>query len=121
MRGATSTMFNDHLHHVTLKVWYKTGVNFEETFQLEKTTFADVKNSAVRQFLINNNNNNNSNSLLTYRRSSFNTLASNRHISSHDEYDNYNLVSISSKRMVDEDKTLEQQKVKDGGLIKTMK
>ncbi|CAF3593823.1 unnamed protein product, partial [Rotaria sp. Silwood1] len=113
MRGATSTMFNDHLHHVTLKIWYKTGSIFEETFPLEKTTFADVKYSAVRQFLINNNTNNNNN-LSNYRRSSFNTIATSRHNSSIDEVDNYNLISISSKRMVDEEKTLGQHKVKDG-------
>ncbi|CAF1121397.1 unnamed protein product [Rotaria sp. Silwood1] len=113
MRGATSTMFNDHLHHVTLKIWYKTGSILEETFPLEKTTFADVKYSAVRQFLINNNTNNNNN-LSNYRRSSFNTIATSRHNSSIDEVDNYNLISISSKRMVDEEKTLGQHKVKDG-------
>ncbi|CAF1043698.1 unnamed protein product [Rotaria sordida] len=124
MRGATSTMINDHLHHVTLKIWYKTGSIFEETFPLEKTTFADVKYSAVKQFLTNNNNNNNNNNtnnnnnnnsnLSNYRRSSFNTIATSRHNSSFDEIDNYNLISISSKRMVDEEKTLGQQKVKDG-------
>ncbi|CAF3120473.1 unnamed protein product [Rotaria socialis] len=115
MRGATSKMFNDHLHHVTLKIWYKTGLTFEETFPLEKTTFADVKCSAIRQFLINNNNNNNNNnSFSIYRRSSSNTNATSRYNSSHDDVDNYNLISISSKRMVDDEKTLGQQKVKDG-------
>ncbi|CAF4167538.1 unnamed protein product, partial [Rotaria magnacalcarata] len=119
MRGATSTMFNDHLHHVTLKLWYKTGLTFEEVFPLEKTTFADVKYSAIRQFLINNNNNNNNknNSFSISRRSSSNTNATSRYNSSHDDVDNYNLISISSKRMVDDEKTLGQQKVKDGGSI----
>jgi len=114
MRGATSTMFNDHLQHVTLKIWFKTGLMFEEIFPLEKTTFADVKYSAVRQFLTNNNNNNN---LSNYRRSSFNTIATSRNNLSLDEIDNYKLISILSKRMVEEDKTLGQQKVKDGGSI----
>jgi hypothetical protein len=121
MRGATSAMFNDHSQQVTLKIWYKTGSVFEEIFPLEKTTFADVKYSAIRQFLTNNNNNNNNNnnSLSNYRRSSFNTIATNRNNLSADEVENYKLISIGSKRMVDEDKTLGQQKVKDGGLIKT--
>jgi len=120
MRGATSAMFSDHLQHVTLKVWFKTGSVYEEIFPLDKTTFADVKYSAVRQFLTNNNNNNNNN-LSNYRRSSFNTIATNRNTLSLDEVDNYKLISIVSKRMVEEDKTLGQQKVKDGGLIKRNK
>lgn len=116
MRGATSAMFNDYSHHVTLKIWFKTGATLEETFPIEKTTFGDVKYSAVRHFLTNNNNSNNSN-LSTYRRSSFNTVTSSRNNLSCDEVDNYKLISIAGKRMVEEDKTLGQQKVKDGGLI----
>jgi hypothetical protein len=115
MRGATSAMFNDHLQHVTLKIWFKTGSMYEEIFPLDKTTFSDVKYSAIRQFLTNNNN------LSNYRRSSFNTIATNRNNLSFDEVDNYKLISIVSKRMVEEDKTLGQQKVKDGGLIKKKK
>jgi hypothetical protein len=112
MRGATSTMYNDHLSHVTLKIWFKTGSVFEEIFPLDKTTFAEVKYSAVRQFLTNNNNSSN------YRRSSFNTIATNsRNNLSLEEVENYKLISMGSKRMVEEDKTLGQEKVKDGGLI----
>jgi hypothetical protein len=110
MRGATSAMYNDHLSHVTLKIWFKTGSMFEEIYPLDKTTFAEVKYSAVRQFLTNNN-------LSNYRRSSFNTIATSRNNLSLDEIDNYKLISMGSKRMVEEDKTLGQQKVKDGGLI----
>jgi hypothetical protein len=114
MRGATSSIYNDHSQHVTLKIWFKTGSVFEEIYPLEKTTFADVKYSAVRQFLTNNINNNLSN----YRRSSFNTIATSRNNLSLDEVDNYKLISMGSKRMVEEEKTLGQQKVKDGGSIK---
>lgn len=111
IRGATSTIFNDHLQHVTLKIWSKTGSMHEEMFSLDKTTFADVKYSALRQFLTNNTNQ------INYRRSSFNTIATTRNNISSDEVENYKLISIVSKRSVEEDKTLEQQKVKDGGLI----
>jgi hypothetical protein len=112
MRGATSTMFNDHLHHVTLKIWFKTGLMIEEICTLDKTTFADVKYSAVRQYLSNNNSN-----LSNYRRSSFTTVATSRNNLSSDEVENFKLISITSKRMVEEDKPLAQLKVKDGGLI----
>ncbi|CAF1604777.1 unnamed protein product [Adineta ricciae] len=108
MRGATSSLFNDHLHHVTLKIWFKTGLMYEEVFSIDKTTFADVKYSAVQQFLMKNV------SSLNYRRSSFSTIAGNRNHISLDEIDNYKLISISSKRSVDEEKTLGQLKVKDG-------
>ncbi len=121
MRGATSSMFNDHLHHVTLKIWFKTGSIFEEIFPLDKTTFGDVKYSAVRQFLTNNNNNNNNSNISTYRRSSFNTVATSRNNLSLDEVENYKLISITSKRMVEEDKPLGQLKVKDGGSINIKK
>jgi hypothetical protein len=110
MRGATSAMYSDHLSHVTLKIWSKTGSVLEELFPLDKTTFADVKYSAVRQFLTNNNP-------INYRRSSFNTIASSRNNLPLEEAENYKLISIGSKRMVDEGRTLGQEKVKDGGLI----
>ena len=109
MRGATSSLFNDHLHHITLKIWFKTGSMYEEVFSIDKATFADVKYSAVRQFLMNNVTS------LNYRRSSFSTIAANRNHISLDEIDNYKLISIASKRTVDEGKTLSQLKVNDGG------
>ena len=105
-------MYNDHLHQVTLKIWFKTGLMFEEIFSLDKTTFADVKYAAVRQLLMNSNSN-----LSNYRRSSFNTIATSRNNLSLDEVESYKLISIASKRMIEEDKTLGQQKVKDGGAI----
>ncbi|CAF0791010.1 unnamed protein product [Adineta steineri] len=108
MRGATSSMYNDHLHCVTMKVWFKNGLMFEESFPIEKTTFADVKYSAIRQYLTNNL------SSLNYRRSSFSTIATTRNNLSLDEIENYKLISITTKRIVDEEKTLGQQKVKDG-------
>jgi len=84
---------------------------FEEIFPLEKTTFADVKYSAIRQFLTNNNNNNNNNNLSNYRRSSFNTIATtSRNNLSLDEVENYKLISIVSKRMVEEDKNFRTTK-----------
>ena len=107
MRGATSGMYNDHLTHVTLKIWFKTGSFLEEIFSLEKNTFADVKCSAIKQFF--------NNTMGNYRRSSFNTIASGRNNFSFDDLDNYKLVSIGSKRTMEEEKTLGQSKVKDGG------
>ena len=113
MRGTT---FNDRsLQYVTLKIWFKTGSFLQEAFSLNKTTFADVKHLAVKQFLMNNNSNDN---LPNYRRSSFNTIATSKNNLSSDELDNYTLISIGSKRMIDEDKTLRQQTVKDGGSFK---
>ena len=103
-------MYSDHLSHVTLKIWFKTGSMLEEIFSLDKTTFADVKYSAVRQFLTNNNSTN-------YRRSSFNTITTSRNSLPLEETENYKLISMGSKRMVDENRTLGQEKVKDGGLI----
>lgn len=111
MRGATSGMYNDHLTHVTLKIWFKTGSFLEEIFSLEKNTFADVKSSAMKQFF----NNTNNNTLTNYRRSSFNTLATGRNNFSFDDLDNYKLISIGSKRAMEDEKTLGQSKVKDGG------
>lgn len=106
-------MYNDHSSRVTLKIWFKTGSVFEEIFQLEKTTFADVKYSAMKQFL------NNTSNLTNYRRSSFNTITTNsRNQFSLDDIDNYRLVSIGSKRTMEEEKTLGQSKVKDGGEIR---
>lgn len=111
MRGATGGLYNDHLTHVTLKIWFKTGSFLEENFSLEKNTFADVKCSAMKQFF----NNTNNNTIGNYRRSSFNTIATGRNNFSFDDLDNYKLVSIGSKRTMEEEKTLGQSKVKDGG------
>ncbi|UJR30120.1 hypothetical protein I4U23_017661 [Adineta vaga] len=108
MRGTASSSFNEHSHRITLKIWFKTGLTYEDVFSVEKNTFADVKYSAVRQFLMNNV------SSFNYRRSSFTTLATNRNHISLDEIENYKLISIGSKRLVDEEKTLAQQNVKDG-------
>lgn len=107
MRAAMSSIYNDH---VTLKIWFKTGGVFEEEFPVDKTTFADVKYSAIRQFLTTNHNNS-----TNYRRSSFNTVATSRNNFLFDEIENYKLISITSKRTVEEDQTLGQQKVKNGG------
>ena len=107
MRAAMSSIYNDH---VTLKIWFKTGGVFEEEFPVDKTTFADVKYSAIRQFLTANHNNS-----ANYRRSSFNTVATSRNNFLFDEIENYKLISITSKRTVEEDQTLDQQKVKNGG------
>jgi hypothetical protein len=111
MRGTTNAMFNDRFHYVKLRIWFKTGFMLEDIYALEQTTFADVKLSAVRQFLINENMKN----LSTYRRSSFNTVGTARARFSLDEMMNYKLISIRSKRIVNEDKTLGEERVRDEG------
>ena len=104
-------MFNDRFHYVKLRIWFKTGFMLEDIYALEQTTFADVKLSAVRQFMINENMKNLSN----YRRSSFNTIGAPRARFSLDEMMNYKLISIRSKRIVNEDKTLGEERVRDEG------
>ena len=111
MRGTTNAMFNDRFHYVKLRIWFKTGFMLEDIYALEQTTFADVKLSAVRQFLINENMKN----LPSYRRSSFSTMGTARHRFSLDEMMNYKLISIRSKRIVNEDKTLGEERVRDEG------
>ena len=109
-------MYSDHSTRVTLKIWFKTGSVFEEIFPLEKTTFAEVKYLAMKQFLSNSTNTSN---VSNYRRSSFNTIAtSSRNNFSSDDIENYKIVSIGSKRTMEEEKTLGQSKVKDGGWMR---
>jgi hypothetical protein len=106
MRGATRsipTRLDDHAQHITLKIWSKTGSNFEDIFAINRTTFADVKCSAIQHLLTNNNNVSNSR-----RRSNTNAMPL-------EEIDNYKLISIESKRTVNEQKTLGEERAKDGG------
>lgn len=85
MRGATSPMFPLRL---PLKVYWRTGSAFEHVYSLESTTLAEVKISAVRFFKQNDLH-------FDQRRSSF----------------HYKLISIASKRPVDEEKTLRDGRV----------
>ncbi|CAF3995456.1 unnamed protein product [Rotaria sp. Silwood2] len=87
--------------HVMLKIWSKTGAMFQDIFPVENTTFAYVKYLA-KGFLLRN---------------------SNGHLSSYDhsmrdmrmnEMDNYILISIETRKIMDEQKTLGQECVKDG-------
>ena len=89
MTGTISAMFSNGEQHVILKIWAKNGANFQERFQIEQTTFARVKYLAMRVLLSN-------------------------YSWAVDEAENYKLISIETKRMIDEEKTLSQEEVKDG-------
>ena len=116
MRGAASLMLadlDDPSHHVTLKIWSRTGSTFEDSFSIDGTTFADVKLSAIHHLISKNND-----YLADYARSSLPTSLNMRFgtkSESADDADNYRLISIGTKRTVDERKTLVQERVKDGG------
>jgi len=86
--NAISDTINDQSQHITLKIWSNTGAIFQNRFSMNQTTFAHVKYLAI-QFLLKN-----------------------IHL---DEVENYRLISIESKRTIDEQKTLSQERVKDGG------
>jgi hypothetical protein len=90
MTGTISAMFSNGDQHVILKIWAKNGAIFQERFQIEQTTFARVKYLAMRVLL-----------------TSYSWAV--------DEAENYKLISIETKRMIDEEKTLSQEEVKDGG------
>ena len=110
MRGASLfTGLENYSQFVTLKIWSRTGVAFEEIFSVDRTTFADVKTSALRHF----NGKISSEHLSTYPplRSPLihrTTLTTN-------DIDNYKLISIESRRTIDEKKKLNEERVKDGG------
>jgi hypothetical protein len=90
MTGTISAMFDNEEQYVTLNIWAKNGAIFQERFQIEQTTFARVKYLAMRVLLTN-------------------------YSWTIDEADNYKLISIETKRIIDEEKTLGQERVKDGG------
>jgi hypothetical protein len=80
---------NDQSQTITLRICSsKTGGIFQGIFPVHQTTFARVKYLAT-QFL-------------------FKKIQL-------DEIENYKLISIESKRTIDEQKTLREEKVKDGG------
>lgn len=80
---------NDQSENITLRICSsKTGGIFQEIFPVHQTTFARIKYLAT-QFL-------------------FKKIQL-------DEIENYKLISIESKRTIDEQKTLREEKVKDGG------
>ncbi len=74
---------------VTLKIWSNNGALFQESFSIDDTTFAHVKYLAMK-FLLKN--------IL-------------------DQEYNYKLISIKSRRTIDEQKTLAEEGVNHGGLI----
>jgi len=86
--NAISNVIDDQSQNITLKIWSNTGGFFQKIFPTHQTTFAYVKYLAI-QFLFQNNHLN--------------------------EIDNYKLISIESKKTIDEQKTLDQERVKDGG------
>jgi hypothetical protein len=118
MRAATSSMFtglDNNSPFVTLKVWSSNGTTFEQLFASNRTTFGDVKMSAIRHLLGKTMTDRSS----TCPRSSSIQSAIGRtsfhtHVSSND-VDNYKLISMESKRTVDDKKTLNDERVKDGG------
>lgn len=113
MRAAASSLFTPFEHpssSVTLKIWSKTGTNFEEMFVVDRTTFADVKNSALRHF-----NTKFPFEHLTTLRSTLTQRMSTNSMLNTNEIENYKLISIESRRTVDEKKKLNEERVKDGG------
>lgn len=90
-------------HRIQLKIWLNTGENFEESFTSQGTTFADVKLFAIQQS--------------HYRTSCPTAEASSQNpfSSDNDQIDQYKLISIESKRAVEEEKKLSESNVKDGG------
>ncbi|CAF1029510.1 unnamed protein product [Rotaria sordida] len=104
MAEATSAIFDvrdDQSKNIMLIIWSKTGAIFQDTFPAENTTFAYVKYLAI-QFLLKNNNSNLSKYDCSMRSIQLN------------EMDNYKLISIETKKIIDEQKTLSQEDVKDG-------
>lgn len=89
MTGKTIFNIFDHQsENITLKIWSNTGEIFQNLFSIDRTTFAHVKYLAIQ------------------------VLFQNSHSI---EIDNYKLISIKSKKILNEQKTLREEKVKDGG------
>ena len=80
----------DQAANITVRICSKTGAIFQEIFPVNQTTFAYVKYLAVEFF---------------WRKTPT------------DETENYKLISIESKRTMNEQRTLREEKVKDGGLF----
>lgn len=89
MTGKTKAICKDIVdcqsENITLKIWSKTGESFQRIFPIDRTTFAYVKYLAI-QVLVNEN-----------------------------EIENYKLISIKTRKTIDEKKTLEEENVIDGG------
>jgi hypothetical protein len=85
--NAMVDMTNDQSPNITLRICEKTGGIFQEIFPIYQTTFARVKYLAI-QFLFKKN--------------------------PLEEIENYKLISIGSKRTIDEKKTLREERVKNG-------
>lgn len=93
MTGKTNILtdvMNDQSSNINLKIWSKTGDIFQENFPIYQTKFSHVKYLAMKYLFEENY---------------------------FDEMDNYKLISIGSKRVIDEDKTLSEERVKNGGLF----
>ena len=114
MRGATNSSsigFDDYPPFVKLKIWWKTGTIFEELFSTDRSTFASVKYAALRYFQEKIRSDS------TCRMNSYSLNNRNNFIPSFDA-DNFKLISITTKRVMDDRKTLSQTRTKDGGLMK---
>lgn len=111
MRGASSSLFtglNDYSQSVTLKIWWKTGSAFEEIFSIDRSTFSDVKSAAIRYF-----DENDSSKPLIDSPCCLSSPSTNPRTNV--DAENYKLISIESKRVVDEKQTLNEAKVKEQG------
>lgn len=92
MTGKTNILtdvMNDQSSNVYLKIWSNSGDIFQENFPIYQTKFSHVKYSAMK---------------CLFKENYF------------DEMDNYKLISIDSKRVIDEEKTLSEERVQNGGL-----
>jgi len=93
MTGKTNILtdvMNDQCSSISVKIWSRTGDVFQEHFPLHQTKFSHVKYLAMKYL---------------FQENYF------------DEMDNYKLISIDSKRVIDESKTLSDERVKNGGLF----
>lgn len=92
MRGATNVpSFAQRSARLHLTIWLKSGEQFAEAFDLQTTTFADVKRFAIEK---------------------------QREQPPTDEPNEHKLISLGSRRIVDENKNLSELNVRDGGKAK---
>lgn len=108
MTETTSEIFeisSDQSKNVRLTIWSQTGAIFQEKFPVQKTTFAHVKHLAMQVLLRDNDDSN-----LSIDDNSICHIPLNK-------LDSYELISIQTRRAVEDQHTLSQEKVNDEGSI----
>lgn len=109
MSSGSRSFLSSYPAYATLKVWWKSDSPFESYSSLEDTKFVDVKLAAIRYFI------HQSSTFLLNSRSSLNTMSAAE--LNDGELNNYRLISVGSKRPVDEQLSLRQAGVTSGGLL----